>query len=238
MKPTINPRLLVSVRSVEEAHIALRGGADVIDIKEPSRGPLGKADDTVIAAILNAIAGRAPVSVALGELIDEPRLDVPRANFVKVGLAHAPADWRQRLSGRHLIAVAYADYHRAGAPPVEQVLNFALHHDVAGMLIDTAVKDGHGLSHWCEDKLPRWIKAMQDTGRLIALAGALHGDAFDRVATMGPDILAVRGAACRGDDRMATIDADRVASLKARLSTCKTSVATATHLRRAAAPAG
>ena len=33
--------LLVSVRSAEEAEIALAGGANLIDIKEPSRGALG-----------------------------------------------------------------------------------------------------------------------------------------------------------------------------------------------------
>ena len=35
---------LVSVRSPEEALAALEGGADLIDVKEPSRGPLGAAD--------------------------------------------------------------------------------------------------------------------------------------------------------------------------------------------------
>ena len=35
--------LLVSVRNVEEALAALEGGASLIDVKEPSRGPLGRA---------------------------------------------------------------------------------------------------------------------------------------------------------------------------------------------------
>ncbi len=218
-----DPQLLVSVRSANEAAIALRAGADVIDVKEPSRGPLGKADDAMIAAIIDIVAGRAAVSVALGELIDKPRLDVPHADFVKVGLARAPADWRTRLTGRSLIAVAYGDHKRVGAPAVDDVIDFALHHDVAGVLIDTAVKDGRGLWHWCADELPRWIRLVRDAGRSIALAGALHGEAFDRVAAMGPNIIAVRGAACRDGERAATIDADRIASLKHRLSMCGTS---------------
>ena len=45
-------RLLVSVRSAAEAEAALLGGADVIDVKEPDRGPLGRADDAVIAAVV------------------------------------------------------------------------------------------------------------------------------------------------------------------------------------------
>ena len=36
--------LLVSVRSADEARTALAGGATVIDVKEPERGPLGRAD--------------------------------------------------------------------------------------------------------------------------------------------------------------------------------------------------
>jgi uncharacterized protein (UPF0264 family) len=63
-------KLLVSVRSMEEAQAALEGGADLIDIKEPNRGPLGKARDSVIAAIVEVVAGRRPVSAAMGELCD------------------------------------------------------------------------------------------------------------------------------------------------------------------------
>ena len=37
-------RLLVSVRSAAEAEVALGAGADLIDVKEPSRGSLGAAD--------------------------------------------------------------------------------------------------------------------------------------------------------------------------------------------------
>ncbi len=40
-------RLLVSVRSAAEAEIALSAGADLIDVKEPSRGSLGAADPAV-----------------------------------------------------------------------------------------------------------------------------------------------------------------------------------------------
>src|SRR5262249_6225382 len=46
------PRLLVSVRDVREAEAALAGGADLIDIKEPAHGPLGRADDAVIEFIV------------------------------------------------------------------------------------------------------------------------------------------------------------------------------------------
>lgn len=61
-------QLLVSVRSAAEAEAALAGGAGLIDVKEPAAGPLGRADDETIAAVLEAVAGRRPVSAAWGEL--------------------------------------------------------------------------------------------------------------------------------------------------------------------------
>src|SRR3712207_1522808 len=45
-------RLLVSVRSAAEAGTALEGGADIVDAKEPARGPLGAVDPVTIAEIL------------------------------------------------------------------------------------------------------------------------------------------------------------------------------------------
>src|SRR5262245_15500947 len=67
-------RLLVSVRSAVEARTALDGGADIIDIKEPSHGSLGRANDRTIQEIIGVVKGRRLVSVALGEWQDRPAL--------------------------------------------------------------------------------------------------------------------------------------------------------------------
>ncbi|MGH8059229.1 MAG: (5-formylfuran-3-yl)methyl phosphate synthase, partial [Candidatus Entotheonellia bacterium] len=45
------PRLLASVRDAAEARAALQGGADVLDAKEPSAGPLGACTPAVLHAI-------------------------------------------------------------------------------------------------------------------------------------------------------------------------------------------
>ena len=62
--------LLVSVRRAEEADAALRGGATLIDVKEPHRGSLGRADREVWQAVATQVRGRVPVSVACGELTE------------------------------------------------------------------------------------------------------------------------------------------------------------------------
>jgi uncharacterized protein (UPF0264 family) len=67
------PQLLVSVRSAIEAAVALDGGCEVLDVKDPSRGPLGMADTVTIAAVIEQAQAHAPpvpVSVALGEARD------------------------------------------------------------------------------------------------------------------------------------------------------------------------
>src|SRR5262245_27316757 len=109
--------LLVSVRSAAEAEVALAGGATLIDVKEPARGSLGRADDMTIAAVLHVVAGRRPVSAALGELVDKSSLlRCSGLAFVKWGLAGAARlDWRSdldrrlRIAGPQTVVVAYAD---------------------------------------------------------------------------------------------------------------------------------
>src|SRR5437660_1345426 len=94
-------QLLVSVRSVAEAEAALAGGAALIDVKEPARGALGRADDDVIAAVVRFVAGRCPVSAALGELRESvPPFAGPGLAYAKWGLAGCGADprWPQTFT--------------------------------------------------------------------------------------------------------------------------------------------
>ncbi len=87
-------RLLVSVRSVCEAVVALAGGADIVDAKEPSRGALGAVSPHVLRAIGLALHGARPLSAALGETRRAPddvgarAAQASRAGtaFVKIGL--------------------------------------------------------------------------------------------------------------------------------------------------------
>jgi uncharacterized protein (UPF0264 family) len=143
--------LLVSVRSVAEAAAALEGGADVIDVKEPRHGALGRAPAEVTADILRLIAGRCPVSAALGELAElrEPGV-VPGLSFVKCGLAHLGrgTGWQRRLRDLRarvaqqpqppaVVTVAYADWERARAPSWLDVAEYALRQPGSVLLIDT-----------------------------------------------------------------------------------------------------
>lgn len=216
--------LLVSVRSVAEALAAESGGAAVVDLKEPARGPLGMADPRLWGEVRRALRPETPVSVALGELRDW--LDGPPAPpfagiaYRKLGLAGSGPDWRRdwdRLrrawgAGPAWIAVAYSDWSRAGAPPPDEVVDAALAAaDCAGLLVDTWDKS-RPPPPLDESWRPRLERARQ-AGRRIALAGGLDRAGIGRLSTFAPDLFAVRGAACTGGDRDAAIDGARVEEL-------------------------
>ena len=83
-------RLLVSVRNVEEALCAARGGADFIDLKEPGQGALGGLPADVILEVVSALRRNGiglPVSATIGDLpMDHAaRLQEMLARVLKVG---------------------------------------------------------------------------------------------------------------------------------------------------------
>jgi dihydroneopterin aldolase len=60
-------QLLISVKNVAEALIALDAGADIIDMKDPNIGALGALDEAISLQIVQVINGRKLVSAAVGE---------------------------------------------------------------------------------------------------------------------------------------------------------------------------
>lgn len=219
-------KLLVSVRSVAEALAALEGGADLIDIKEPERGSLGRADDAVMAAIIEAVGRQRPVSAALGELGAPCTSFGPAGlDYIKFGLAGFQGfRWRERLlmyraiCPSTLVPAAYADSERANAPPIGEVAGFAAEHGFPVLLIDTHIKDGRNLFEWLDRNVAIELRSMlRERGCRLALAGSLGESDLGAIAAIQPDWLAVRGAVCAGDDRQGQIDVERVRRLKSEL---------------------
>lgn len=221
-------KLLVSVRSGVEALVALAGGADLIDVKEPARGPLGRADDKVIAKIVSTVDGQRPVSAAMGELKDAVEWISPSCplTYVKFGLAgFLGHPWRERLvelqraATSFVVPTAYADAERAEAPAVEDVAAFAIANNFPVLLIDTFRKDGHDLFKWTtEERLCLLVERLRIAGVAVALAGSLTQQQLPTVRRINPAWLAVRGAVCTDGRREGTIDKKCVRLLKSLLS--------------------
>jgi (5-formylfuran-3-yl)methyl phosphate synthase len=88
---------------------------------------------------------------------------------------------------------------------------------IAGALVDTFVKDGHGLYAWLsESELAELVARTRAAGGTFGVAGQLRLGELRRVDA---DIVGVRSAVCRGGDRTADLDADLVASAVAEVRT-------------------
>ncbi len=213
-------RLLVSVRDAAEARIALESGVDLIDVKEPQRGALGPADPSVWQEVLDAVAGRVPVSCALGELTDIRQGDtasIPDGmRYMKVGLAGAAnlnnwvVRWREIVDRRppacEVVAVIYADGARAQAPNADQILAAARSLPCAAVLVDTFDKQsGNVFQHWPSEFLASLLGQARDSGLLTVLGGGLCWNSLASALALPADYLAVRGLACR-EGRTSAID--------------------------------
>jgi (5-formylfuran-3-yl)methyl phosphate synthase len=224
-------KLLVSVRSRDEALAALAGSADVIDVKEPLHGSMGRATPALWRDVRQVVPPQIPMSIALGELTDWLNADDEKVaasattdiTYCKLGLSHAPPDWfvRWRTLCRQWselvssppgwVAVVYIDWRAARSPDPDSIIRAAGELDQCqGVLFDTWDKSGGARldATW----KPR-VDRVRDTGRFVALAGSLDVDAIGRLAVLQPDIVAVRGAACGGGDRLKTVESQRVSDL-------------------------
>ena len=225
-------QLLVSVRDEIEAATALAAGADIIDAKDPAAGPLGPVSPDVLRAITDLVAGRRPVTAALGDASSEREVARDAAAFVAAGGAlvkvgfSGTADLRRMQdllaaavasTGGRIVAVAYADYRRAASASPDMVLAAATHAGAAGILVDTFDKSGPGLlALMSDDALGRVVGAAHGAGLMAALAGQLAAEDLSTVRKTGTDIAGVRGAACDGG-RTGRISGARVADLLYRL---------------------
>lgn len=239
--------LLVSVRNAVEARCAIDGGCEILDVKEPTRGSLGRADAAEIAAVLgvrDACASSIPVSVALGEVLEaETDEEHDLANiaseihFLKLGTAGLgrSGDWKSRFlrarrkwgirlgspaseSNPQWVAVAYADWKVAESPPPAEIISGATDCGCSGLLIDTFAKSAGGLFHsLAVDELQRLAAAAREHGLWFALAGRLALDDLRNIQSIAPDIVGIRSAACRGRRRNDEIDPAAVRAFRGRM---------------------
>jgi (5-formylfuran-3-yl)methyl phosphate synthase len=229
-------KLLVSVADPDEARVAVRGGVDIVDVKNPDEGSLGAPAPVTIARVRDMVPPERPVSAAIGDLPNLPGTAAlaalgaahSGAAYVKVGLWGTSTEGeavallraaREAVGrGATVIAAAYADAERVPSRPLVPgaVVAAARNAGVGGCLVDTAVKDGRGLFEWLTpDALEALIAAGHAANLEMALAGALRAEDLPTVRATGADIVGVRSAACRDGRRTAPLAGERIKRLRA-----------------------
>jgi (5-formylfuran-3-yl)methyl phosphate synthase len=223
--------LLVSVVDAAEARAALAGGADVIDAKDARRGTLGAVRPAALAAIRAAVPAERPLSAALGDRGDGPKIELAAreaaargAAFVKLGFGGAVAALAARRlasaalrgagAGTALVLVAYADWASAGGLAPELVVTLAAEVGAAGVLLDTARKRAPLFRIVAPEVVGAWVARVHASQLFAGLAGGLGGGDFATARALDADLVGVRGAACVGG-RRGRVSTVRVAALRA-----------------------
>lgn len=220
-------RLLASVGDLREARLAVAGGADIVDFKDPRRGALGALSVAQVAECVATLGPAAVTSATIGDLPADPAMLVAAASemaatgvtYVKVGFfcsrvpaqclnALAPLARRQRI-----VAVLFADM-----TPDLGVIPAIAGAGFAGVMLDTAGKDGRGLCDcMAESDLVRFIASARGRGLLSGLAGSLKLSDVPALLPLAPDYLGFRGALCAGGLRTAPLDPSGLREARSRI---------------------
>ncbi len=215
--------MLASVTGPEEAEIAVRQGADIVDLKEVGAG-FGAVAPDIVRATVAAVGRRRPVSAVVGDTADLERtiavgseLAAAGPAYLKVGLPPQAlrGDFIRALAllarRTKLIGVMFADDGADdGFIPVMVASGFA------GVMLDTARKTGGRLlDRMGIAALARFIDEAHAHGLMAGLAGSLEAPDIPRLLPLKPDVLGFRRALCAGLDRKAAIDAGAVAAVRA-----------------------
>ena len=219
--------LLASVTGPGEALLALECGADVIDCKDPWRGPLGGLSPSLIEQVVTFVRGRRPVSATVGDLPTDAEHLAPAVravasvgvDYVKIGFSSTEKvpgaiSSLSPLARRHrLIAVLFADR----APDLGIIPELAAA-DFTGVMLDTLDKDaGDLLEHRSPQQLAEFVSVARRHRLLCGLAGSLGSNQIPELLPLAADYLGFRGALC-SRERTSGLNRTRFANVRRALS--------------------
>jgi (5-formylfuran-3-yl)methyl phosphate synthase len=219
--------LLASVRTLEEAALAVEAGADIIDLKEPQDGALGALPLPLINAIVAQVRrlGSQPVSATIGDLADGEIDEMARrvlatvqtgVDFVKVGIVHGPHE-RLALAKMADLPARVVPLFLADDGLDLALIEYACSAGFPVVMVDTADKRAGSLFDCVEfDTLRQMIARVRGAGAHAGLAGSLRVEHLPLLRALKPAIAGFRGALCE-DSRTGRLVADKVRALRVAL---------------------
>jgi len=235
-------KLLVSVVDKTEALDSIKGGADILDVKNPKEGSLGANFPRVIRQIKEVMPKNLELSATIGDLPNLPGTAslaalgaaVSGVDYVKVGLfgvktsdeattlmtevVKAVNEYDNSLK---TIASGYADFRSVGCVSPLELPMVAHKAEADGILVDVNLKNGKKnlFSFLTDEQLKEFVSQAHNNNLLAALAGSLDTQDIQRVHNLGADIIGVRGAVCAKKDRLAgKIEPEKVLTFAEKIS--------------------
>ena len=235
-------KLLVSVVNKTEALDSIKGGADILDVKNPKEGSLGANFPRVIRQVKEVLPKKLELSATIGDLPNLPGTAslaalgaaVSGVDYVKVGLFGVKTSEeatalmtevvravKEYDRGLKTIASGYADFWYVGCVSPMELPMVAHKAGADGVLVDVKIKNGKDnlFSFLTVEQLGDFVTQAHDYNMLAALAGSLDKHDIQRVHSLGADIIGVRGAVCAKKDRLAgKLESEKVAELAKEIS--------------------
>lgn len=213
-------KLLISVKSVDEVEDAVEGGADIIDVKDPSDGSLGLPDLSVVKEVIDAVRslGDKEISMALGDVDKENKAlkytafvgGVLNVDYIKVGVAVNDFDTAMKIARNvadtvsifpklRIVLVGYADYlHTQSIEPLK-VVDVAIKTEAEGVMIDTLRKGKSSTFDVLSlEYLRKFAEKAHGANLFAAIAGSIRIEHIPLCIKLEFDVVGVRGAVCTG----------------------------------------
>ena len=216
-------QLLVSVKNLDEAKIALATNVDIIDLKNPADGALGALEPDVIQQVVSYVAGRKPVSATIGNLPMQAKLIAQKiqqteylgVDIIKVGFL----DNMQTIDcideihkykfKTKIMAVIFADQ----IPSFDLIAKFSAA-GFYGVMLDTQSKLTKNLFDYSkQDDVERFVKTAKSASLFVGLAGKLSVNLFNSALDFSPNFIGVRSAICAAEVRESSICREKITLL-------------------------
>ncbi len=225
-------RIMVSVVNPEEALDAVKGGADIIDVKNPDEGALGANLPWITRSIREVVGESVEVSVTIGDMPYLPGTAslaalgaaLLRVDYVKVGM-FGPQTAEESLNlcrslvrtfqefrlGVRMVVGGYADYREQGCVNPLMLPKVASEVGAWGLLIDIKEKGAKRLFDYLSfEELKGFVDESHRFGLRVSLAGSLGKEDVQKMVELDADIMGVRRGVCTAQKGRLGVDRRRV----------------------------
>jgi len=230
-------RLLISVKNVEEALIALACGVDIIDLKDPNVGALGALNIETSREILQKVHQFKALShqqtlaltsatvgeghATLNDLLNhiEARIKIG-VDIIKISASSLLSDTGSFVDTQlmtyissskqvKLIAVFFAEQ-SIDLTQLEKLKHYGFY----GAMIDTQNKQQNLLEICTLSTLQMFTQACQKNDLKSGLAGSLKPQYIENLATINPSYIGFRGGVCAEGVRKNGLMQDKVVNVQ------------------------
>ena len=218
--------MLASVRNLQEANIVYRGGADIIDLKEPNHGALGAVPLKEIHHVVDELWEKCVISATVGdlpaivtEIEDKIMLTAETGvDYVKVGMfsnRHIEVCLPHLIhcanKGIAIIAVFFADMDF----DIDYAIQTAKQAHLKGVMLDTAHKDsGSLLTNKNILQLEYFVNRAKQNNLINGLAGSLKIGDMPTLLKADPDYIGFRTALCTNKKRSSYLDVKAIEKIR------------------------